>query len=495
MSQARTLSCRIRPKFAAYSQQRQFVDLVLTSGPRRYETSRVLLARFSRWFMRALEAAPVAPGGTATLELPVDPSGRFQAFLDVLTAGRTDVTAETIGPLLRIAGFYDCPELARIFRHFVDRVVSDRTVLAIIGDFLRFELADDAFRLLPRLAPVALAVLRGARDPFRTADLCRALSARAFAALLRDPALAALPADAKVRAANEFADARGALAPADCDALAGVVAWDPGDAASYQRVVRYRCDWLPARHALPLLAQILERRRKTLAAFQREAAGAERPSAWYAQAWVGALRDARPARSAPVVRVLEFMATLGGRVERVDPFKYGFVRVSQVGRPISRAFDAANIFNEAGYFMARHDRYDAPAVVVDLAPARVAIERVSVDTRPPPPDQPRAIAYPVVPPAPKRLPPAVEFRVADSVADATNPKEAGPHRFSCEIALRGGLVDEFPVHEVAGSVIALSFNAPLPKEKSAPSGDQGPFAGGPVARLNTFDVFGTFLAK
>jgi hypothetical protein len=241
------LSCRLPSSFAQYFKDNLFNDLILTTATHRYRCSRLILARHCGWFYRTLRDLPAASlDEPTTIRLPIDPHDRFQDFLDVVATGRTDISSETIVPLLKIATFYESPDLTKIFRHFVDRVVTDETVLSVVADFLKFELVGDVVRLAPRLAPLTHQLIRGDPDSqFTREQLFGSVPPAVLAGILGDPVMGDLTSDEKVAFIDDYVAANGVPGDADCQLLAALVDWNPTILGNYRLFARNRCDWVP----------------------------------------------------------------------------------------------------------------------------------------------------------------------------------------------------------------------------------------------------------
>jgi hypothetical protein len=337
------------------------------------------------------------------------------------------------------------------------------------------------------LAPHAKAVLTGNSGPFSLSDLFNSLNATLFATLLKSGTFNDIEDEQKVALIDNFVAARGPQSPDDCESLASVVKWDSSDDTIYQLLIRHKCDWLPPKFSVPLLSQVLTKRRMTLKNFTLDSQSCDSTvSCWYAQSWIRFLRDARPRRSLPVQDILTFISTLGENANRINPFHFGLLTVSQVGKLVSGDFHSANIFDRRKYFMATHASLnEAPMVMVDLGCTKVSVDTAVVDTRPPPPEHDRAAGYPNMRPAPKRLPECVQFRIGNSPDDVIG--DTPP--FSCNIPLSAGFIEGFNIPQLSdppsGSVLAIRF----------PTKEEEDVSAGPVARLKSFDVCGSFLGK
>jgi hypothetical protein len=383
--------------------------------------------------------------------------------------------------LLKIATFYESPDLTKIFRHFVDRVVNDQTVLSVVADFLEFQLVGDAVRLAPRLARLTHLLIRGDPEaPFTRERLFHSIPA-VLAGILGDSVMSDLTSDEKVAFIDEYVAAKGVPSEADCQLLAALIDWSPQIHGNYNLFTRNKCDWVPPDRAFPLIAQVIASRSAILSEFSKEAQrAAPNVSRWYPLGWLRALADAKRTRNSPKVDVVEFMSTVAGSATGVNPLQVGFLKVGQAGRMIvPRMYDADKIFYDGSYFMAQADGDELPTVAIHLFGAQVEVASVSVNLRVPLPIPRVDVIYPTPQVAPQRFPPAVEFRLANSFADLFVPEKC----FSMNVEIEEGVaIDKELPEPISGSVIAVRF----PKDSKNPV---------QISRLKSFTVYGAFQNK
>jgi hypothetical protein len=474
---ARVLSERLESRLDSYRHQGLFNDVVLVSGDQQYPCQRILLSRYCRWFERAFLENGLPADGPLVLPVPVNPNGILSQFIALLYVGECEISLQTLPPLLKMAVFYESDILCSVFRYFVQQATQDRTLLQLAREFYRLDLAEDAVKLAPQLAPHFARLLNPTKEQqiFTFEELCESVSPKLFAAILKEPILKSearewISPDRLVGLIDRYVGGRVFDDLEDLEALASVVAWTEPD--SFLHLVKHRCDWLPPHFARPLLSEVLTRRKRTLVSFEREAQrAAASVSRWYPFAWLATLRDARPSRQSPTVSILEFVSTLGGATRPFNPRPFGFVTVFQSVEAIAPEFEADGIFDETRYFMALPNGDTAPLIGLDFGrTTRFVIEELRINT-----------GVPVRPNAAKTVrskkPAAVEavFKTGETARACMVP---GQHREQ-EIHFENGRVESAFADQTPYSAVALEFSSPNS-------------AGFRLARLSEFNFDGYF---
>jgi hypothetical protein len=358
--------------------------------------------------------------------------------------------------------FYESDILSQVFRYFVDQATQDRTLLQLSREFHRLNLAEDAVKLAPRIAPHFLRLLKPTKDAplFTFSELYDSVSPKLFAAILDHPLLKIearqiLTPDRLVGLTDEYVGTRVFSDPEDCEALASVVSWTESD--SFLHLVRHKCDWLPSKYSKPLFSEILSRRMRTLGWLLNDAQkSAPIVSRWYAFAWLSTIRDARSARNSPTVSIVEFISTLGGLTRPFNPRPFGLVNVFQSVEALAPEFESDGLFDTTKYFMAMPQGNKKTLVGLDFGrETRFRIERLRINT-----ECPIRMTVPRAARSRKPVAVAAVFKIADNVEGCLGNGEG------CEeqaIRFKEGKYEEVFNIERNGSVVAVEFTEPNSK--------------------------------
>jgi hypothetical protein len=497
----RIVSERLASKLDHYRSSGLFNDVILVSNGESHACQRILLARHCRWFEREFVANPVPFGQPLTLTLPVNPDNILPRFLDLLYTGDCEITMDTLPPLLKMAIFYGAPALCDIFRYFVQLEIAElplpkpdpsqlieamkrendkrrRNLLPFAREFCRLELTDDGIALAPFIAKyVRKLFLPDEKEAplFKLPDLYASVAPQVFAAILNDPQVRSddlgLTDDRLVELIDSYVGSRELDDADDREALASVVSWTEPD--SYRHLVNHRCEWLPAKYARPLLRKIFRHRVLTGDHMGRDVRRTgDLSSRWYLFSWLQAIREAKPVRSSPAVRLLDFVATLGGEAKRFNPQPFGFVKSIQSVAAVAPEFDAQALFRPDRYFMALPVEGVVPMIGLDFGRTTgIVVGGIIVDT-----DCPVRNPKGRHPPKPTHT--ALVLKLADTVDACFS---AGEH-WEAKVDLVAGKADFELTDMPKCSVLAVEF-----RELNSTGFD--------LARLYNLDFIGYFASS
>jgi hypothetical protein len=189
MTRGKLVKHRFESKLSEFHKNSLFCDCILTDNRTRIPAHRIQLARVCAWFERYFIANPPHPGEPQLVPIDVNPSGALEPFLQLVYTGECDLTLSNIIPLLKLAVYYEAPAIATILRFFLDRIISEETILSITDELLKNNLTDDALQRAPLLAKLFLAIVRPVdptnRPPISISEFYAALSPRVFAGILQ----------------------------------------------------------------------------------------------------------------------------------------------------------------------------------------------------------------------------------------------------------------------------------------------------------------------
>jgi hypothetical protein len=138
-------------------------------------------------------------------------------------------------------------------------------------------------------------------------------------------------------------------------------------------------------------------------------------SRWHVFAWLQAFVDAKIARAAPAVDVIELVSRLGGAVAPFNPALFGFVTMFQSVVSIAPDFGAQSIFTREHYFLARTEDGVVPMVGFDFGQdVRMTVGEVTINTVAP-------LRTARIQHTPKPTATKVVVKLAQLRKDATNP--------------------------------------------------------------------------
>lgn len=520
----RTVSVRLTPQIETFRKEQYFCDAIIVSGNDRFECHRILLARHCQWFLREFLAHPPEGMEPTTITIPVNPSGIFSTFLNVLYTGEVTVDVYNLPLLLKMSVFYESPEFTAIFRYFLKRAATEQTFLHFARILSELDLVEDALSLAPADAKEATPFLaehysnylkwsrrqpwelKGVkRPPVTIDDIYDAVSAPVLAGILKqildDPRKFAPLTEAEVVAMiDRFYETHPSDRESDKESLAKLINWE--SISSWRYIVKHKCDWIPARIYRTLVTEALKKRKAVLKKLEKNTESIQTSvNRWYAFSWIQAVRDALvPLGRSPSVKVVELMTTLGGTTDFVDPLLCGFLEVVETVHAIAPQFSADQWFNKGKYWMARQSESVLPVFGFNLKGAWFIPETVFVDTvatyhgsfsdtgksdtskqnssvrdiRNDQTDRVEQFRH-----APKPVGTSVSFVAGDNLEDFQRGK-----RTAIEIQLTGGkAAREIGKREIEPkTVLGLEFNAPSS-------------VGFNIARLSEFDLSGQFVCS
>lgn len=399
------LNIRLGIQFDDFRHSNQFTDCLLISGETRFPCQRIVLAKISKWFDKYFEEHPITKyGDICEIDLPVNPNNVLDQFLNLIYTNYADVNINNLPLLLKMSVFYDCPIITKALQNLYHDATNDETVLHLAKEFIALDLIDDARSLAPHIAHHLKKIHNGEADlRYTIEDLFKSLSPSVFAAVINQDLLKQASENEKqftdedkVRYIDNFVLYHGKeiTDEKEKEDLASPIDWN--SPIAFQYLARHQCDWLPARIARPLISRILKNR-QTLQRYLEKSIKKSAPevSRWYIYSWAQSCRNASYERDDPEVNVVQFIRTLGGTTNPIDPVKYGFMNSfctpcdekTLEGIPIAPDFGPTNVLltDDQKYFMAIKKDGVYPGVGIDLGElARFTPHRIILNTKVPP---------------------------------------------------------------------------------------------------------------
>ncbi|OHT12166.1 BTB/POZ domain containing protein [Tritrichomonas foetus] len=382
-----SMRIRLASQFNTFRKVDQFNDCVLISGNDQIRCQRLILSKYSNYFKRYFAEHPLKKlGDVCTVTLPVNPNNILDSFLQIIYENYLPITIQNIPPLLKMAVYYECPSLQVILKNFYLSATNNDTILYFAEKFIELDLLDDAKALAPQLAEHVKRIHNcDPTEKFSITDIYKSLSPQVFAAVFCQESLKFIPDHEKVRYIDKFVIYRGLeiTDEKDREELASPINWS--DASAYTHMVHYKCDWLPDKLARPLLNIILNSRRSSITKFRNEIKKSDpKVSRWYPSTWAYAIQEAKIARCSPSVDVVDFIRTLGGLAQPINPIKYGFIFIPNECVPLMNKFKPENAFlvhNNSTYYLANKVGNKMPTIGFDLKTnSKLKIESISIDS-------------------------------------------------------------------------------------------------------------------
>lgn len=396
------LNIRLGFQFDDFRHSSQFTDCRLVSGDVKIPCQRIVLAKVSNWFDKYFEEHPITKyGDVCEIEVPVNPKNILEQFINLIYTNYADVTILNLPLLLKMSVFYDCPTITKALQILYHDATNDDTVLYLAKEFISLGLIEDARSLAPSIAMHLKRIHNNEKElRFSIEDLFDSLSPPVFAAVINQDLLKQngekeLPFtdEDKVRYIDSFVLYHGKeiTDEEEKEALASPIDWTSPSA--YQFLARHKCDWLPAKIARPLINRIIKNRQALQKYLERGVKKASpEVSRWYIYSWAQSCRNASYEREDPEVNVVDFIRTLGGTTDPIDPVRYGFIdafctpcdKKTLEGKPLTSNFSPSNVLltDNQLYFMAQKEGEVYPGVGIDLGDlARFTPKKIMLNTR------------------------------------------------------------------------------------------------------------------
>ena len=395
-------------------------DCILQVGDTQIKCNRFLLAKNSKWFYEYFEAHPKPGPEFTSNNVVVVHINNIQPkyvinFMDILYKNYLRLDIYNIPHLLKIADYYKFPHITRILRTFyIDASKDNRTLMHFAKTFIENGLVNDAISLAEKISQHFINAEKQENVIFTIAEIYDALSPPVFAAVLKERQkklqkigvstvndettdknelkivnesiinninrykLVKEPISdlLVVKYIEDFVKNKGisTLTDDDKESLAEVLksyTFDnlglDGQARSY--MLKYDCDWFPARYARKQINEILKKRKEVLINIKRKLNNLNNETItnrWFVMSLVKNVKnaDSRP-EDTPVI---EFIRTLGGAVNPFNPVLHGFINIESTKPCIDkRKPEYPFIQNPDCYFFAVKDGNDKnPYIGFDL---------------------------------------------------------------------------------------------------------------------------------
>lgn len=445
------LRSRLPVRAHEFFKQGFFLDVTLVSPYDRYRANRIFLANSSSYFRRVFQSNP-----GPEIEIPFDEGNIMKEVLNFLRSDKLTFTMRNFHFILKAAEVYEIPSLrdAALFclRERVDTKSFSNTVKFIARSLIDVGLDDIACEYAPLFVS----------EMNHPANIFGYLSPRLLAAVLSQPDMNKVPLDDKVAIIDDFIGDSKPTDERDMRVLEKFVDWTRPE--SYKLFTRFKCEWVTASTARPMLSKLLDVRRRTLAAMKAEVErAAPVVGRWFPMSWMSSISNGIDETASPIVDIVKFASTLGGAISQpVNPADFGLIQVSST-EPMHSDYSAKNVLvGNDSYFLSKDLMFTQEKGFVKLElgqNARFVIKRVVIDS-----EIPRPIG------SKRAYPAAVEMKVRNG-KDALVP----------EIVLYNGKGDVKIKEDVPCSMALFTMLG-----KSA--------NGGAVMRVKNVELTGHFLA-
>ena len=463
------VNLRLPNRARKFFKQGLFIDVTLVSPEGRYGANRVFLANFSGYFRRLF-----APDTSPEVRLPFDEHGIMRDVLAFLRSDKLNFNMRNFHYILKAAEVYEIQPLKEAAQFCLKECVTPKTVKFATRALLDVGLVDQACQNAPLLAQDMKKLMDHGRD---LGALLQYMNPRVLAAVLLQPQFASMKIEHKIKMIDDFVGVKELDNEEDRRVMEGFVDWSrPG---SYKLFAKYKCAWVSAKMARPMLRKLIDVRRNSYRAMRDEIEhAASSVGRWSPFAWMTAIANGDEVRSAPTVDIVKFAATLGGAIEKpLNAADFGLIQVGST-KPLHPAYKARNIvMDDDSYFLSVDTMFTNEEKFVSLyigQDSRFVIDKVALDSNirrlMPPPRQ--GVEHEVMP-ARRAYPVAVEMKVNTGAGAMAKP-----------IAPRIEFRDGKAVEEIKEQV-------PCCKVRFTMLGESG--GGGALMRLKNVELTGHFL--
>ena len=374
--------------------EQKFFDCILISPHAEYNSHRIILSKNCNWFLNYFQSSE--PQKLQRVEIPVDPDGYFNIFLQFLYSSDLTITVKNISPLLKIATYYECHSFRKILECIFPSFVEKSTILTLAKQFSNLDIPGENFLISKDIADILIQILNRTPSPYTKNDIYESLSPSLLSSVLKEPIFHGLLSDSdKLDIIDEYvsyhtkslSDINQFIKPSDRELLASIFYWGPefsynnnnnnnnNDSISFndliQRITRHNCDWFPPPLYRHIISGLISSRRSSLRSFSKEISKTQSSSfsRWYPFSWLSAIRESLPTNSSPQVSLVNMISSLGNEANLFNPQPYGILTTFSSVEPLSPAYDPRNILdNSSNYFLAYGKSFPA-GVGLNLGPS------------------------------------------------------------------------------------------------------------------------------
>jgi hypothetical protein len=382
-------------------------------GRRDLSCHRIVLARFSRWFLRWLSAHP----NERRISLAGKPSRKFGAVLNFFYTPGLKITEEAIIPLILMSYFYEIDSLKvvvnkRLFQA-LEKSESSEDFLRWTKELCESNLVYHALALTPRIAALNLILEKATR-----AKLFQSISPEVLAELYLQPSSALFTERQKLAYTEQFAkitrfEFNGIRKNLLTDR---VLNWNRQDSVHtcfpHRALIGLQFNWAEPSVTRARYSLALNVRRANLEMVGPALCSAPaRVSRWYFASWVWAVYHGKSANRSPSFWAVEFASRLWGiyRVDaadgsgplwafdfahtlglpEVDPVAFGLIHTDS-SPPIAKLFHPRyctlgpllRAEEASQYFLSETEGDELPWIAIDFGPdAQFVIKTVVVKFR------------------------------------------------------------------------------------------------------------------
>ena len=359
MDQSPEINFRLGSKAQEFRSSGSFTDVILRYNSEEFPAHRIILAKFSGWFKKYFTAdkTVLKPNCQITIDIPENPEDSIKTVLTALYEGKLKLTVENAPAILKICVFYEIPHLTVAVRNFVSDSVNQTTVLHYARRFIEYGLLQDAKGLAGIIAEELDKYYKNPGVPGNITEqqIFEAVSdGRVFADVVSHEKMVSSQAcnteEKVVGIIDKYVGERIITNIEEQEALASIINWEQPE--SYLYLVKFKCDWLPARIYRKLVCKVIDNRRKNANCFEEDSNKQGKDvSRWFVFSWITSVSKAIETKSTPVVKINEFIRTLGGESKPFNPVLFGIVDAKVVGRIAGKIYGPENILDGTDSFL------------------------------------------------------------------------------------------------------------------------------------------------
>lgn len=345
------LKTKLHSKFYSFWKQKFFIDFVLKTQNEEIPCHRLILCHNSKYFFREFSTLKI---NSNVYVVKFNPNGYFKDVVTFLYSGQIDITIQNIAQIAAIGEYY---EIDYLF-NFIDK------------SFTELFTKDNAYELIQnfctnkvqRYHEKMINIVSHNFDDFKINRIIKVADSKFLSGLLK--VLPNYSLDEKVKINDEFTKIHGrySLSLTDKENLTSIYDFS-SNSDSYRFLLFNQCDWMVSSVQRNLLSTIISKRKEEIDYFQseynqsfNEISDKDSDSTYYTGKWkvFSYISDISLLKKTNEIDLINYIRTLDGVADMVNPLKYGMINVSH-SPPISPLYGGLNIFDNFFYFASKAD--------------------------------------------------------------------------------------------------------------------------------------------
>ena len=360
---------KIECRFKQFRDKNLFVDCIFTIPYKpEIKCHRIVLSKYSSVFKELFSKIPYNPHNIR-MHVPFNTQDNcFEQVINFMYSNNFTLNANNCIGLLAHSVVYGIESLEIMIKDMLDQKINNSNVLGFLKAYKAFSLAPENMSKYPLIAKNFNRLLDEASfltdliaaniKTFPIKKIYDACNPRLLSMIL---AKANLPDKEKITIINGFVGNQ-TLSEKDCKTFTSIIDWSTEN--SYKYLLGSDSNWVLPSVSRSLYSKIITQRRKSARAFENKICSLQgsKFQNWFAFAWLTVVSDSDGDEKTPEVELAQFIGTLGGLANFVNPVKYNLL-TSLASDPLHpEFFSASYMFEDSpNYFLSMNQRSEGEA--------------------------------------------------------------------------------------------------------------------------------------